>query len=212
MTAPMVKLERPQLFTRRLLLRPLRPRHAETVFDAIDESRRTLRKWMPWVDATETPDDTLAFIRRMGRRPGDIVWGIWERDVRLRPGRLRYCGGVGLHRVVLSQGTAMLGYWTRRTCEGCGYATEASAAVLLWAFGKLGLERVEIAGATGNAGSLRVIEKLGFVREGIMRAAQRIPNKRRRLDWMFASLICSDLPKVRRQLTEHCGTRKSWEP
>jgi len=202
-------LERPRLTSGRLLLIPLRPRDATEVFEAIDESRRTLRRWMPWVDRTETPDDTLEFIRRTRRSQGDLAWGIWLATPSQEPGKrprgaLLYCGNVGLHRLSIAQGSAMIGYWIRRRCERQGYATEASAAVLLWAFDKLGLARVEIAAATGNAASLRVIEKLGFKREGVLREVQKIPGRRGRLDWMLASLVRGDLARVRPRLVRYC--------
>lgn len=201
------KLEKPRLVTRRLLLRPLRPRDADAVFEAIDESRRTLRPWMPWVVGTDSVDDTLEFVLKMNRSRGDIVWGIWDATA----SRLRFCGNVGLHRIAVWQSTAMLGYWVRHSCEQNGYATEASAAVLLWAFDRLGLARVEVSAATGNHASQRVIEKLGFAREGLLREAQRVPGRRRRLDWILSSMTRGDLRQRRACLAEYCGTRRPWK-
>lgn len=207
------RIERPRLDTRRLLLEPLRPRHAQDVFGAIEESRSRLRWWLPFVDQTHSPDDTQAFIRRASRSKSNIVWGIWEKEAgssRRRAGRF-FCGNVGLHAVSKDQGIGTLGYWTRKSREGRGYMTEASAAVLLWAFDVLGLDRVSIEVAPGNGASLKVIEKLGFVREGLLRRAQRIPCRQRRLDWVVAGLIRSDLRRARRVLWDYCGTRHPWD-
>jgi ribosomal-protein-serine acetyltransferase len=201
------RLEKPRLLTNRLLLRPLRPKDAEAVFEAIQESRASLRPWMPWVMGTLTADDSRQFIQRFGRSPHDIVWGIWDANGK----RLRFCGNVGLHRIAMWQSTAMMGYWVRMSCEGRGYATEASAAVLLWAFDRLKLARIEITAATQNIASRRVIEKLGFVPEGVLREAQRIPRRRRRLDWLLASLVRSDLGRERARLAGRCGTRWPWK-
>ena len=100
-----------------------------------------------------------------------------------------------------------LGWIARRR----GYVTEACAAVLLWAFDALGLERLSVEAATGNRGSLRVIEKLGFVHEGLLRRAQTIPSRRKRLDWCIFSLIRSDLRRVRPRLRQICGNGRPWE-
>jgi len=214
------RLTRPRLVTRRLLLQPLCPRHAAEVFAAIDESRRTLSPWLPFVPGTRSATDTAGFIRRVSRSQHDIVWGIWMRGlpsrsapraapIAVEPGG--YCGSVGLHRLFREQGIGTVGYWNRRTRERQGIITEAVAAVLLWAAGPLGLERIAVEAATGNAASLRVIRKLGFVREGVLRGAQRIPGRRARLDWVISSLVRGDFSRVRPRLVRFCGTARPWE-
>src|SRR5947208_17194068 len=44
-------------------IRLLEERHAAEMFAAIERNRDHLRQWLPWVDATRTEDDGLAFIR-----------------------------------------------------------------------------------------------------------------------------------------------------
>lgn len=46
--------------------------------------------------------------------------------------------------------------------RGRGYATEAAAALIAWAFAQPGVERVTAQIAPGNAASLRVARKLGM--------------------------------------------------
>lgn len=65
--------------------------------------------------------------------------------------------------------SASLGYCLNDTAWGHGYGTEAARAVLLWAFDTLDLNRVQAETDTRNAASARVLEKLGFAREGTMR-------------------------------------------
>ncbi|MBD3237684.1 MAG: GNAT family N-acetyltransferase [Candidatus Eisenbacteria bacterium] len=200
------RIRAPRLRTARLRLEQLRPSDAALMWEAVQESRRSLARWMPWVAGSVSSDDMAAFVRRTRRSPRDLAWGIWPAG---RAGA--YGGTVGLHAIYPSQGTAMIGYWVRQRFAGCGHASEAAAAVILWAFAELGLERLEVSAATGNAASLRVIEKLGFVREGRLRHAQRIPGRRRRLDWFVASLIRSDLRRQRRGLRALTGAARPWE-
>jgi ribosomal-protein-alanine N-acetyltransferase len=61
---------------------------------------------------------------------------------------------------------AYLGYWIDVDHEGSGMCTEGIRAVLDFAFGPAGLHRVQAAIMPSNPKSLRVIEKLGFRREG----------------------------------------------
>jgi RimJ/RimL family protein N-acetyltransferase len=49
---------------------------------------------------------------------------------------------------------------------GKGYATECAGEVLRFGFNDLGLHRIEAGCAVENAGSIRVLEKSGFLREG----------------------------------------------
>ncbi|MFC1573393.1 GNAT family N-acetyltransferase [Candidatus Eisenbacteria bacterium] len=212
MTQVRPRLVRPRLLTKRLILEPLRPRHVEELFTAIRESAPQLSKWLPFVDQTKRPEDLLGFIRHTSRGSGDAVWGVWEKtkDIRSKTKRT-YCGTIGLHGISLDQGVATLGYWSRTSVSGQGYTTEAAAAALLWALDELGLERVAVSAGTGNTASLRVIDKLGFEREGLLRSAQKIPSRRRRLDWAAFGLVRKDLRKVRPKLHRLCGSVRPWE-
>ena len=206
------RIVRPDLRTGRLTLRPLGARHAGELFEVIDGNRAWLRRWLPFPARTRSPRDTLDFIDRMARSEVNILWGVWVAEASPggvpRPAAL--CGTIGLHRVDREQGSATLGYWLSRAAAGQGLATEGCAAVLLWAFDALGLERITVEAATGNAPSLRVIAKLGFTREGRMRSAQSLPGRRRRVDWFMHGLVRTDLRSVRRRLVRLCGTPEPW--
>jgi RimJ/RimL family protein N-acetyltransferase len=65
--------------------------------------------------------------------------------------------------------SASMGYCFEEAAWGHGYATEAARALLQWAFDTLQLNRVQAETNTRNAASARVLEKLGFVREGTLR-------------------------------------------
>lgn len=86
----------------------------------------------------------------------------------------RLVGVVGLHRVDWSRRAAGLGYWIRRSAWDHGIATEAAARTVEFGFRTLGLHRIEAHVATENRRSQRVIDKLGFRREGIARGIERL--------------------------------------
>ena len=84
-------------------------------------------------------------------------------------------GGVTLDAI--RRGTtqrAVLGYWLVKSATGHGYMTEAVRAALGFAFGELKLHRVEAASIPENVASVRVLERVGFAREGYMQAYIRI--------------------------------------
>ena len=77
-----------------------------------------------------------------------------------------------IRRGVAEAGT--LGYWIGRPHAGRGYATAAVSGLVAYAFGDLGLHRVEAACVPTNLGSRRVLEKAGFALEGQARAYLKI--------------------------------------
>lgn len=96
-------------------------------------------------------------------------FGIFLRD----NGRL--VGDVSLYHV--SRGSlqrCFVGYALDKQYNGRGYATEAVSLAVEFAFNELSLHRVDAGVMLTNVGSMRVLEKAGFRREGIERKGVRI--------------------------------------
>lgn len=79
-------------------------------------------------------------------------------------------GGIG---VILGEGvyskSADFGYWLGEPYWGRGLATAAARAVAPFALARFGLVRLEARVYARNTPSMRVLEKSGFVREGVLR-------------------------------------------
>ncbi|MEV8632743.1 GNAT family N-acetyltransferase [Streptosporangium sp. NPDC051023] len=69
---------------------------------------------------------------------------------------------LGHIRVRILGGRGEVGYWVLPAVRGRGVATRALGAVGRWAFAFLGLSRLDLRHATGNAASCRVAAKNGF--------------------------------------------------
>ncbi|MFA6956042.1 MAG: GNAT family protein [Thermoanaerobaculia bacterium] len=81
-------------------------------------------------------------------------------------------GGIGLiPGFDVESRTAELGYWLGEAAWGRGLATAAVRSILPYAFERLELLRVFAAVFDFNPASARVVEKAGFVREGVLRDA-----------------------------------------
>jgi RimJ/RimL family protein N-acetyltransferase len=79
-------------------------------------------------------------------------------------------GGVGfLVGRDIARISAEMGYWLSEDFWGRGIATRAVAAMSEWAFDNYKLTRVFAMTFAHNAASIRVLEKSGFAREGVMR-------------------------------------------
>lgn len=63
----------------------------------------------------------------------------------------------------------------RSSRTGQGLATDAARAVTRFGFEDLGLERIEMEIAVDNHASLRIAEKLGYRREGVLRHRLILP-------------------------------------
>ncbi len=98
-------------------------------------------------------------------------------------------GCTGLHHVDYFHKTAELGYWLGPRFWNHGYMTEAGKLVLNFAFRKLKLHRVSANVFTDNLGSQRVLEKLGFKKEGVSRE-RWLRCSQQKSDIHFSILAC----------------------
>ena len=79
-------------------------------------------------------------------------------------------GGIGLSNIRRGVAqTATLGYWVGEVYARRGYMSEATRLTLDFAFGQLGLHRIEAACLPTNAPSRGLLEKTGFQYEGYAR-------------------------------------------
>jgi RimJ/RimL family protein N-acetyltransferase len=78
-------------------------------------------------------------------------------------------GTVSLFALDLGNRRAEIGYALHRSAWGHGYAAEAVTGVVDHAFGELGLNRLEADIDPRNEASARLLERLGFRREGLLR-------------------------------------------
>ncbi|MEA2148091.1 MAG: hypothetical protein QOG59_3678 [Solirubrobacteraceae bacterium] len=82
-------------------------------------------------------------------------------------------GSVSLLRLDWTHLRGEVGYWLAREARGHGHATRAVSLICAWGARELGLERVVLLAATGNAPSQRVAERCGFTREALLRSYMR---------------------------------------
>ncbi|KAI1862291.1 uncharacterized protein JN550_010298 [Neoarthrinium moseri] len=84
-----------------------------------------------------------------------------------------FAGGIGLvPGSDIEYRTWELGYWVAMDHWGKGLATSAVSAFCKWAFTAFSdLHRLDGRVVEGNEGSMKVLEKAGFVKEGVRRKA-----------------------------------------
>ena len=168
-----------------LELRLLEERHAAELFELTVRSREHLRPWMPWIDSTRTVADSVEFIKssleQFARGEG-LITGIWYRG--------SLAGAISFVNISQANNSAMIGYWIGADYQRQGLVTRACKALVDYGFSELGLNRIAIWVATDNLRSIAVPLRLGFVREGVERQAQRVND--RYVDIAVYSLLRSE--------------------
>jgi RimJ/RimL family protein N-acetyltransferase len=81
-----------------------------------------------------------------------------------------FLGMAALVWVDLEGREAEAGYIVAPSARGRGVAVRALVLLTDWAFADLGLERIELRITPENAASIKVAERAGYVREGVLRS------------------------------------------
>lgn len=126
-----------------------------------------IEKLIDWYDCAE-PASAIRFAVRS--REGD-----------------RLVGTLGFHSISLVHRTAELAYDVAPASWGHGLATACVRAIVPWGFAARGYERIQATVLDTNAASIRVLEKTGFDREGLLRRYRQVRGAPRDF-WMYARL------------------------
>ncbi|MCZ6761642.1 MAG: GNAT family N-acetyltransferase [Gammaproteobacteria bacterium] len=151
--------------TDRLLMRCWSPADAPVLRAALDESDQHLRPWIPWMkDEPKSLDETAAGLRikRANFDLGKDFWyAIFDREEQTLIGEIGLMTRAG-------PGALEVGYWIDKSCEGKGYASEATAVMIRVAFEIAKVERIEVYCAPENDASVAIPRKLGFLHEATL--------------------------------------------
>jgi ribosomal-protein-alanine N-acetyltransferase len=142
----------------RLALRPPAPDDAAALF-ALGSDPEVVRffSWGPYRDQSEAAE----FIDRVrAEKPHEFLI-VDQND--------RPIGLTGLSELSERDRRAMVGTWLGREHWGTGANRESKALILHFAFRVLDLQRVSAYAHPDNGRSIAALEKLGFVREGVLR-------------------------------------------
>lgn len=153
----------PTISTPRLRLRALVPDDAPALH-AIFSDVEVVRYWsappLPDLAAAAALQASIEALARAGTL---LQWGI------VRAGEDRVLGTCTLAEIDLAHRRASVGFALARAAWGQGIAREAVRALVGFAFGELGLHRLGADADPRNRASLRLLEALGFAREGLQR-------------------------------------------
>ncbi|OZI33977.1 GNAT family N-acetyltransferase [Bordetella genomosp. 10] len=149
-----------------LVFRGFRDSDATEYASAVRASVDTVGRWMSWCTPAFSERDALAWFKecRASRRArtGYEV-GVFSQET----GEL--LGGAGLNAINRQNLFCNLGYWVKQSAQRQHVALRTVRALVPYAFNTLGMQRVEIVIAAGNAASEAVARKYGAEFEGVAR-------------------------------------------
>jgi RimJ/RimL family protein N-acetyltransferase len=152
--------------TDRLLIRVPQAGDGPALNAAIRETFQSLKLWMPWAQEIPSIERSEENSRRARAQ------FISREDITLRlihKASGEFLGSSGLHPRDWSVPKFEIGYWCRTKFEGQGYITEAVNGILRFGFEVVHARRIEVRSDVLNERSLRVAERVGLIRESLMR-------------------------------------------
>ena len=157
--------EFPELETKRLILRRMTLADAEFYLKHFsDPDIVELTAFEAPVSIERATQELLEFCIKPFEENRGIRWGI------VLKGEAELAGTIGYHQWVRTGGYhARVGYDLAAVHRRRGVMTEALEAVLRYGFETMRLNKVEACTDPRNVASIRLLEKLGFHRDGVLR-------------------------------------------
>jgi RimJ/RimL family protein N-acetyltransferase len=155
--------QKDRVSTRRLLLRPFMKSDRAAVLDLFSDARTMLYWSSEPITSLEEADDRIQQEIDWHSKEKCFNWAI------ALPDSNQFIGKICLFQFNEQNRRAEIGYVLHRKHWGKGYMSEAMEFMLAFAFGELGLHRIEADTDPENLPSLALLEKFGFQREGLFR-------------------------------------------
>jgi len=156
----------PELQTPRLKLRELTDNDADVLFAMHSNVDNMKYDGIDHMTRREQALQLIAEYAKLRQQPGSgICWGICT------PESTTLLGTCGFHKWNHAWNSCLIRYDLKTASRGQGYMHEALRCALGWAFSNMELNRVGAQIHPGNRAAVMVAEKIGFVREGLLRKA-----------------------------------------
>lgn len=145
-------------------LRLIQKEDVSEFYKLIDGNRIYLKAWLSWVDSMSSVSVAEKYIEsriKLALEKKGFCFAILVQN--------KIAGLIHLVDIDTVHKNAMIGYWIAEAYKGQGLTTNATQAVVRFAFEELKLHRIEVRCATGNLASSAIPKKLGFHHEGVIR-------------------------------------------
>ncbi len=147
----------------RIKLDRVRIENLEELYAILSDPYVAEYDWFEPIDSLERAEKFIKHYDDEFEEKEEITWGIFNKiDNKL-------VGICNLGSFEDSSRRCEIGYDIRKSEWNKGYATEAIKLLVKFALSDMNLNRVEAFVTPGNDGSVKTLEKSGFIREGLVR-------------------------------------------
>lgn len=153
----------PVLETKRLHLREMTPNDVTAILKHLGNPEVAKFIDMQPIKSDEQADEWLKWMGSFFSARDGLRWGITLKADNT------FIGSAGIGNWNREARYAEVGYDISQPYWGHGYATEVVTSIIAFGMNRMHLNRIEADVIAGNDGSMRVLEKLGFQHEGVLR-------------------------------------------
>jgi ribosomal-protein-alanine N-acetyltransferase len=174
----------PTLKTKNLTLRKIEYTDIHDIYSYAQNPE--VAKYVLW-EPHEDKSDTFEFLNaiyELYNHGKPAPWGIFHNEDK------KIIGTIGYHRWEIKHYCAEIGYALSKEYWNKGIITEAALRIIEFGFNEMKLNRIEARCQTENTASAKVLQKIGFTYEGLLREQMFVKNNFQNL--MLFSLLKGD--------------------
>jgi ribosomal-protein-serine acetyltransferase len=161
-----IELKRSFQLDNEITLRAWRESDIAQAFDVVIRNREHLQEYMHWMTPDYSLETATGFITNSIAKAAErknLGLGIFRGE--------GIIGSIGFVEFHWAERKTEIGYWIAKGEEGKGIITRACKLLIDYAFDELNMNRIEIHCSAENWRSAAVPERLGFLKEGVLRQA-----------------------------------------
>lgn len=175
----------PVLETERFMLIQITQAHQDDLYELLSNPNVAEFDYFYPVESMEKVMKFIARYESERESQSEITWGILMKDSH------ELIGTCCLGNFDEDARRAEIGYALKESHWGKGVATEVVGKVTQYGFKTIGLNRIEATITPGNDASVRVLEKIGYQREGLVRERDFL--KGQLVDGIIMGILAKDL-------------------
>lgn len=178
----------PVLETKRLVLREVTKEDANSILHYLSDAEVMKYYGLDPFNSLDNTLDEISWYQSIYNNKTGIRWGITLKEQGI------VIGSCGFHNTVSQHFRTEIGFELSKEQWGKGIAAEAVGAIINYGFEHMHFQRIEALIEPPNLSSQRLVEKIGFVREGLLRNYEFTRGKFD--DLYMYSLLKQDLDKI----------------
>ncbi len=156
-----------------LVIRPLRFEDAAEFFEIVQKERKRLESTLRWPRFIQSKEDVLGYLSRCldrNKTQTSLYLGLFLKG--------NFLGEIKVHQIDQTNKIALMGFWISESAEGQGILHQALIEkVIPLLFKRFHVHRVEATPTAANEKAQKLLTKLGFEYEGLLKDRERIGQK-----------------------------------